>query len=791
MLHQTASEWKDMSGAQLAEVETGRVARPAHDARGPDRRWVALALALHLLLGVAYSVVTPPWEAHDEWGHYKYVEHVARQRALPRPGIPLTAELCCDQADQPPLYYLLAALPVALVDTSDGVTVEVNPYMSVSGGVGGNNATLHDPQAERFPWRGTYLALHLARLVSVAISVVGVVAAYRLTQLLAPGRRDVALAALALAAFWPQYLFIGSVVTNDILIAALGCVIAWLAVRVALCGPAPGPVLGLSLAAGLALLTKASALALLPVVLLALAIAPRARRLRTALSRVTSVALALGVLAVVLGAVFWLWNNHRLTGYILPRYPWFPYWFLERLSGRGQVEFGAGWPGLGAFLRYGYLTTWASFGWGNLGADSWVYGLFTLLAVGGVTGLAAGWVRARPARRRLLGAGVLLALLVSLIALVGGREFLYGTHRLRGRMLLPGLAAMAALLALGWGEWARRLPARWRGWWPGALGAALVGVNLLLALWLIPAAYAPPALLREAELQPGEQPLLARFGESAELVGYAVQPARATPGQSVAVTLLWRALGPFDANYTLAVHLLTAEGELAGGLNIYPGRGNYPTRLWRAGDVFRETYRVPVTESPAQPILANIHVAFFLPGPGLRALPAFDAAGRPIGRAAAFGRIKLAPATMPTYLPGGPELASLGDHIALLAAQQEPAGAAVAGGTLELTLIWEALGAPADDYIVFVHLVGPAGIVAQGDGPPVGGAYPTDLWEKGERIADSHRVQLPADLPAGEYRWRVGLYRQDGSRALAVDPSGTRWPDDQVVLGKPVVVLVP
>jgi hypothetical protein len=70
------------------------------------------------------------------------------------------------------------------------------------------------------------------------------------------------------------------------------------------------------------------------------------------------------------------------------------------------------------------------------------------------------------------------------------------------------------------------------------------------------------------------------------------------------------------------------------------------------------------------------------------------------------------------------------------------------------------------DYNVFVHLLDAAGnIVAQGDGVPMGGRYPTYAWEVGEQIIDSRAITLPADLMPGQYRLIVGLYNPlDGSR---------------------------
>ena len=88
------------------------------------------------------------------------------------------------------------------------------------------------------------------------------------------------------------------------------------------------------------------------------------------------------------------------------------------------------------------------------------------------------------------------------------------------------------------------------------------------------------------------------------------------------------------------------------------------------------------------------------------------------------------------------------------------------GDTLTLTLHWQPQATPGEDYTVFVQLVNPQDqVVAQGDGPPRGGAYPTSWWALGETIADTHLIPMPPDLSPGDYRLITGLYRlADGTR---------------------------
>ena len=87
-------------------------------------RMALVASAMYLLLGSAYVLRTPLWQAPDEPAHFNYVEHIAEGAGLPvlQTGDydqarleDLTADRFRDgavetlryEAHQPPLYYLL------------------------------------------------------------------------------------------------------------------------------------------------------------------------------------------------------------------------------------------------------------------------------------------------------------------------------------------------------------------------------------------------------------------------------------------------------------------------------------------------------------------------------------------------------------------------------------------------------------------------------------------------------------------------------------------------------------
>jgi len=93
------------------------------------------------------------------------------------------------------------------------------------------------------------------------------------------------------------------------------------------------------------------------------------------------------------------------------------------------------------------------------------------------------------------------------------------------------------------------------------------------------------------------------------------------------------------------------------------------------------------------------------------------------------------------------------------------------GDVLHLDLYWQASTPAAEDYQVFVHLLGEDGQRwAQKDGPPLLGARPTSSWQPGEQLTDRRGLLLPSDMPTGSYHLRVGLYRlSDGSRLLTAE----------------------
>ncbi len=189
---------------------------------------VALILASFALLALTYSVVTPVFEAPDELQHFAYIAHLAEGRGFPSQGDPHA--LWAQEASQPPLYYVLAALVVAPVNMSDlSSLVWLNQQASIGDPLrpGNKNRIIHTGR-EAWPYRGAVLAVHLARLVSIGLGLGTVFLAYAIGRRLLPHGHSIALAASALTALTPQFIFINSAVSNDSMVTFMAALTAWI-----------------------------------------------------------------------------------------------------------------------------------------------------------------------------------------------------------------------------------------------------------------------------------------------------------------------------------------------------------------------------------------------------------------------------------------------------------------------------------------------------------------------------------------------------------------------------------
>lgn len=707
-----------------------------------DRRTRPYRTAALLLIGVAllialYSRLTPPFEGPDEPEHFAYVVWLAEGRGFPPQGAAAWDTAVRQEAGQPPLYYLIASLPARIAGTTDpSADFRPNPHFpsSAPGPLPDNkNIAIHYPADGARP-SGGWLALSLARWVSLLAGVLLVAAVYGLTAELFPRQRGLALLVALFAALTPQVLFISGVVSNDMLVAALSTLALWALVRLVQRGPTAGRGIWLGVWLGLAALTKTSALALavpVAVVLLGL-LATRRWSLRQAL--VTG-GLTLGVFLLIAG--WWYGRSWLLYGSPLgldthDYAPWAD-------SGvRGTADFLLQWEEV--FNSY-----WAAFGWGNIKYNTWIYWLLIGLSLVAVAGLARlAWRAWR--KGRLSDARVILFLALALYATAVALALASWMQRVRaphGRLLFPALAAITILLVVGWRAWHPRLA--------HVMLLVLAGLTLLAPWRLIAPAYAWPELRDPAVVT--AQPVGWQFADGepvAELLQVDVRAATAVAGGVLPVEVCWNALSVPPRDLSQLVHLVGAAHQVVAIRHTYPGLGSYPTSAWQAGQAFCDTIRVDIPDDLARTQLYQVEVGWFDAQTGER-LAAVDANGADVPSTYA-GNVRLEAAgtqtTSAAPTTDGP--------LQLADAQFEPRWRV--GETAVVTLTWWLTAKLDQEYNTFVHLRDGDTVVAQADGAPLAGWYPVNFWLPQELVVDTRPFAVAGDVAPGTYDLVVGWY---------------------------------
>jgi hypothetical protein len=264
-----------------------------------------------------------------------------------------------------------------------------------------------------------------------------------------------------------------------------------------------------------------------------------------------------------------------------------------------------------------------------------------------------------------------------------------------------------------------------------------------------------------------------RLADAVVLTGYDREPRSPQPGEPLTISLYWQPLRPLAAEYHTFVHLLDASGNKVAQSDRQPGGIYYPSTLWQPGEQVRDDHILDVPDT-ARPGVYRLLVGMY----ALSASGAMEPLGEPViaGQIAVKQAIQLEPAPLahPVAVDFGSLPADPGGAIELLGYD-----AVRHGDTLDVALQWRCLGPPAVDYTVFLHVLDAGGqVVAQADGQPQAGTYPTSVWDAGEVVADSYSIPLPLDRGGDGYRLVLGLYRLETGERLPVVGDG-----DSVDLG--------
>ena len=117
----------------------------------------------------------------------------------------------------------------------------------------------------------------------------------------------------------------------------------------------------------------------------------------------------------------------------------------------------------------------------------------------------------------------------------------------------------------------------------------------LSSLWLLPA--------------PGEYPnaTSVNFGDQLELVGFELVPRRVAPGETMNLTLYWRARQALSMDYTFFAQVVDQDTTRWASYDMPPDGG---TAAWKSGDVYRVD--LPLQLSPeTPPSVYPIHLGMY------------------------------------------------------------------------------------------------------------------------------------------------------------------------------------
>ncbi len=460
---------------------------------------LAALLLLTALVGTAWALVTPAFQAPDENSHFAYAQTLAESFDLP--GDPKRPTASTEQnvaASDSNADQAAAQRPVRMEWSHAAyerwrARAARFPHSARTDG-GGVNPAASNPPLYYLYEAGAYrvaeggdmftriLVLRVASVLWLLATVVGVW--LFVGELLGPDRLA-QLAAAGTAGLFPMIDFVSASINPDAMLYACFSFALWLGVVLLKRGLTPGRAAALFAVVGLTCVVKATGYALLPGAGLALAIAlwrargeSRRPGLRAAVAAGGGLLATLGVWFVIArlmdravsAQVADAAGHAQTNARELMSYVW--QFYLPRLpSMTPSLLHPDGLPLYSVWIKTG----WAAFGWLEVRFPSWVYVLFAAITGAvAVVSLAGLW----RARRTVDRAVVLFLAAVAAVLLVGLHWTEYRLLRTGagpfnvGRYLFPliGIGGLAVAQAL------RTLRPAWR---PAGAAAVLSGLLVL------------------------------------------------------------------------------------------------------------------------------------------------------------------------------------------------------------------------------------------------------------------------------------------------------------------------
>ena len=550
-------------------------------------RWpLILVLPSYIALAMWMAWHVPLFEAPDSYYHFAVIQHYRVTGEAPPKTDPGTAPWQ-QMTYHAPLYYRISALLIKPFDVGDfSGEYPRNPHAAVGepGAQDNRNFVAHAGD----PWQRSGAAARVLRAFSILLGGLSLFGVYAIAGQIAPGRRDIALLAMAIVAFNPQFLFMSSEITNDALLTTLSTLALALCLHQMRSGVKPVPMLALSLILAAGALTKTSGMVLYPVI--ALGILYACWREKLGLRRIAFYA-GLGLFTWLIIAGGWYWQNWQLFG---------------DPGATTQIAQATG-PRVGGIIdltgemRGLFFSFWGLFGWFNILSPesfyAWVIGLIAIAALGMAWALARRAAKPDPLQR------IMILLLLGHAALHIGSwwQFHQLVNAAQGRLWFPLLAGISVALAWGLAQWPR--------WLSGGLLAGLLAWAIWLPAGQIAPVYAPSATQDLATWQAPQAAQRFSFREpwrEDACLDLWLEPITWDGQSPITLNYAWAARCPMTGYWSVFLHFIDTEQErCVAGDTAYilvqtdsmPDGGRIPTAAMLPGRLLQDSLTLAAPQS--------------------------------------------------------------------------------------------------------------------------------------------------------------------------------------------------
>lgn len=285
-------------------------------------------------------------------------------------------------------------------------------------------------------------------------------------------------------------------------------------------------------------------------------------------------------------------------------------------------------------------------------------------------------------------------------------------------------------------------------------------------------------------------PALIEFGETLRFLGFGMERGDGM----TSLSLYWQAVGSPDSDYCIYPFFYNDGGAVIEDTRLRPMTTAiwYPTSNWQPGETVwmqtlpwdvgsdfyiglgvmdGEDWTVQGQRLPARVVSSSLRVRLFDQETAVQ-----------------LAEVRGGKVTTPKRIYALPDSAHameyhLGEQVRLVGYEVAPESP-TKDEAVVVRLYWQADGEVRGDFTVFAHLVGTdERIVAQHDGQPDAGRYPTSQWVAGEIIEDEHVLVPDTGYGPGDYSLFAGMYDlESGERLPVYDENGHPVPQRRAAL---------